>query len=213
MIDLLPLEHYPLYLAACVALVLTPGPNLLYLMSRTLCQGRKAGLVSLLGTSTGFLFHILAAALGLTALFVAVPMLYDLLRWAGAAYLLWLAFDSFRGKGGGLFTTRKLPPEPTSRLYRTGLVTSILNPKVALFYAALFPQFVVVAKGHVFFQSMFLGVTQIVIACVGDALFVLAAATVSRWLAARPRWARVQRYLQGGVFAAIAVRLALDDRR
>jgi threonine/homoserine/homoserine lactone efflux protein len=212
MIDWLPLAHYPLYLAACVLLVLTPGPNLLYLVSRTLCQGRAAGLVSLAGTSTGFLFHILAAALGLTALFIAVPLLYDVLRWAGAAYLLWLAVDSLRSNGTGLFEPRALPAEPAARLYRTGLVTSILNPKVALFYAALFPQFVEPALGHVFLQSLFLGVTQIVIAIVGDALFILAAAQVARWLAGRPRWARVQRYVQGGVFAAIAVRLAVDDR-
>jgi threonine/homoserine/homoserine lactone efflux protein len=142
-----------------------------------------------------------------------VPLLYDVLRWAGAAYLLWLAVDSVRGTGAGLFTPRTLAPEPAARLYRTGLVTSILNPKVALFYAALFPQFVVPQKGHVFVQSMFLGVTQIVVAVVGDALFVLAAAGVARWLATRPRWTLVQRYLQGGVFAAIALRLALDDGR
>ena len=213
MIELLPLEHYPLYLAACVLLVLTPGPNLLYLVSRTLCQGRKAGLVSLAGTSTGFMFHILAAALGLTAVLIAVPVLYDVLRWAGAAYLLWLAVDSVRASGAGLFAPRALPPEPAGRLYRTGLVTSILNPKVALFYAALFPQFIVPARGHVFVQSLFLGMTQIVIALVGDALFVLAAASVARWLAGRPRWSQLQRYLQGGIFAAIALRLALDDRR
>jgi threonine/homoserine/homoserine lactone efflux protein len=212
MLDILPLDHYALYLAACVLLVLTPGPNLLYLVSRTLCQGRAAGLVSLAGTTTGFLFHILAAALGLTAVLVAVPLLYDLLRWAGAAYLLWLAFDSVRHAGAGLFEPRALAPESTARLYRTGLVTSMLNPKVALFYAALFPQFVVPAHGHVFVQSLFLGVTQIAIAVLGDALFVLAAAHIARWLARRPQWARLQRYVQGGVFAAIAVRLAVDDR-
>jgi threonine/homoserine/homoserine lactone efflux protein len=212
MTDWLPLAHYPLYLAACVLLVLTPGPNLLYLISRTLCQGRGAGLVSLAGTTTGFLFHILAAALGLTAVFVAVPVLYDVLRWAGAAYLLWLAIDTLRSSGAGLFEPRSLPAERPARLYRTGLLTSILNPKVALFYAALFPQFVQPALGHVFMQSLFLGVTQIVIALVGDTLFILAAAQVARWLARRPRWARVQRYVQSGVFAAIAVRLAVDDR-
>ena len=210
--DFLPLEHYPLYLAACIALVLTPGPNLLYLVSRTLCQGRAAGLVSLAGTSTGFMFHILAAALGLTAVFVAVPLLYDVVRWAGAAYLLWLAFDSVRSAGSGLFQTRELAPERPARLFRTGLLTSILNPKVALFYAALFPQFVVPAKGHLLAQTLFLGGTQIAIVVVGDALFVLAAARVAGWLAHRPRWTAAQRYLQGGVFAAIAVRLALDER-
>jgi threonine/homoserine/homoserine lactone efflux protein len=212
MIALLPLEHYPLFLAACVVLVLTPGPNLLYLISRTLCQGRAAGLISLAGTSTGFVFHILAAALGLSAILLAVPILYDVLRWLGAAYLMWLAFDSIRGAGGGLFEPRALRSEAPGRLYRTGLITSILNPKVALFYVALFPQFIVPARGHVLVQSLFLGATQILIAVIGDALILMAAARVSASLASRPRFALVQRWLQGGVFAAIAVRLAIDDR-
>ncbi|NDP43179.1 MAG: LysE family translocator, partial [Aromatoleum sp.] len=90
------LDNFLLFLAASVLLVLTPGPNLLYLISRTLCQGRAAGLVSLAGTTTGFLVHILAAALGLSAVFVAVPVAYDALRWAGAAYLVYLAWDAVR---------------------------------------------------------------------------------------------------------------------
>ena len=92
------LDNYLLFVAASVVLVLTPGPNLLYLISRTLCQGRTAGIVSLAGTTTGFLFHILAAALGLSAVLVAVPAAYDAVRWAGAAYLLWLAWDSIRSR-------------------------------------------------------------------------------------------------------------------
>jgi len=204
---------YLLFVAACVMLVITPGPNLLYLISRTLCQGRRAGLVSLAGTTTGFIVHILAAALGVSAVLVAVPVLYDAIRYAGAAYLLWLAWDSFRPQGRGLFAARELPVESNAKLYRTGVVTSILNPKVALFYLALFPQFVEPALGHVFVQSLFLGATQIVIAVIGDTLFVLAAAQVARWLATRPRWTAVQRWLQGGIFAAIALKLALPERR
>jgi threonine/homoserine/homoserine lactone efflux protein len=133
-------------------------------------------------------------------------------RLAGAAYLLWLAWDALRSRDAALFAPRALASEPPSKLYRTGLLTSILNPKVALFYLALFPQFVVPAHGSVLLQSLLLGATQIVIAVVGDALFVLSAARMSRWLTARPAWETVQRYVQGGVFAAIAVKLALDDR-
>ena len=204
--------NYPLFLVACILLVLTPGPNLLYLISRTLCQGRGAGLVSLAGTTSGFVVHIVAASLGLSAVLIAVPVMFDAVRFAGAAYLLWLAFDSVRSRGAGLFTPRSLVPEPPAKLYRTGLLTSILNPKVALFYLALFPQFIVPAHGHVLVQSLALGATQIVIAVVGDALFVLAAARISRWLAKRPLWMAVQRWVQGGVFAAIAVKLALTER-
>lgn len=207
------LDNYPLFVAACVLLVLTPGPNLLYLISRTLCQGRAAGLLSLVGTTTGFIVHIVAAALGLSAVLLAVPVLFDVVRIAGAAYLAWLAWDSLRPRGATLFAPGPLPPEPPAKLFRTGLLTSILNPKVALFYLALFPQFIVPAHGSVLLQSLLLGATQIVIAVIGDALFVLAAARVSRWLAARPAWTAVQRYVQGGVFAAIAVKLAADAER
>jgi threonine/homoserine/homoserine lactone efflux protein len=206
-------DSFALFAVASVLLVLTPGPNLLYLLSRTLCQGRGAGIVSLAGTTTGFVFHILAAALGLSAVFVAVPVAYDALRWAGAAYLLWLAWDSVRPAGSGLFTPRRLPADPPARLYRIGLLTSILNPKVALFYLALFPQFVDTSRGSVFLQSVVLGAMQIAIAVVGDLLFVLAAARIARWLAERPLWAAAQRWVLGAVFAAIALRLVADERR
>ena len=202
-------DNYPLFVAACVALVLTPGPNLLYLISRTLCQGRAAGLISLAGTTSGFVIHIVAASLGLSAVLIAVPVLFDVLRFAGAAYLLWLAWDALRSRDAALFAPRALARERPAKLFRTGLLTSILNPKVALFYLALFPQFVVPAHGSVLLQSLLLGATQIVIAVIGDSLFVLGAARVSRWLGARPAWEAAQRYVQGGVFAAIAVKLAL----
>jgi threonine/homoserine/homoserine lactone efflux protein len=211
---MIPWDNLWLFVVASVLLVLTPGPNLLYLISRTLCQGRAAGVVSLAGKTTGFLVHIVAAALGLSAVFIAIPVLYDLVRWAGAAYLLYLAWDAVRPQSGaGLFTRRDLPPVAPGRLYRTGVLTSILNPKVALFYVALFPQFVDPARGSVLGQSLFLGAVQIAIAVVGDLLFVLAAARVARWLGERPMWAVAQRWVLGGVFAGIALKLALDARR
>ncbi|MEO8676083.1 MAG: LysE family translocator [Casimicrobiaceae bacterium] len=207
------LESYLLFLAASVLLVLTPGPNLLYLVSRTLCQGRLAGFVSLAGTTTGFVVHILAASLGLSAVFLAVPVAYDALRWAGAAYLVYLAWDSVRAGSGGLFAPRTLPAAAPAKLFRMGLLTSILNPKVALFYLALFPQFVDPARGSVLGQSLVLGATQIVVAVIGDSMFVLAAALIARWLAERPLWAAAQRWVLAGVFVAIAAKLALDERR
>jgi len=211
---MIPLDSLALYAVACVLLVLTPGPNLMYLISRTLCQGRTAGIVSLAGTTSGLLFYAVAAAFGLTAVFVAVPVLFDIVRWAGAAYLLWLAWDAVRPRGGGgLFARRDLPPVAAAVLYRTGILTSILNPKVALFYLALFPQFVDPARGSVLLQSLILAAVQIVIAATGDLLFVLAAARVARWLSERPAWITVQRWVLGGVFGAIAVKLAFDSRR
>ena len=156
----------------------------MYLISRTLCQGRAAGLISLAGTTSGFVVHIVAASLGLSAVLIAVPVLFDVLRFAGAAYLLWLAWDALRSRDAALFAPRALARERPAKLFRTGLLTSIL-------------------------QSLLLGATQIVIAVIGDSLFVLGAARVSRWLGARPAWEAAQRYVQGGVFTAIAVKLAL----
>ena len=107
-------RHLLLFVLASVLLVLTPGPNLLYLISRTLAQGRAAGLVSLAGTTTGFVVHILAAAFGLSAVFVAVPVAYDALRWAGAAYLLWLAWDAVRTPANGV-VRRSVRAAPSAR--------------------------------------------------------------------------------------------------
>jgi threonine/homoserine/homoserine lactone efflux protein len=207
------LETLVLFAAASVLLALTPGPNLLYLVSRTLCQGRRAGVVSLAGTSLGFVFHVLAAALGLSAVFLAVPFAYDALRYAGAAYLLWLAWGAVSERGGDIFATRSLPEESPGRLFRVGLLTSILNPKLALFYLALLPQFVDAARGNVFGQSLALGLTQIAIGIASDLAFVLAAARIAGWLSRRPLWAALQRWIMGGVFAAIALRLAFDTRK
>jgi len=211
---MIPLDSLALFAFASLLLSLTPGPNLMYLISRTLCQGRAAGLISLAGTTSGFLFYAVTAAFGLTAVFVAIPVLYDLVRWAGAAYLLWMAWDAVRPHGsGGLFARRDLPPVSPAVLFRNGVVTSILNPKVALFYLALFPQFVDPARGSVLAQSLLLAGVQIVINAVGDMLFVLAAAQAARWLAQRPGWLTVQRWVLGGVFAGIALKIATDARK
>jgi len=209
---MIPLATWLVFVLACIALVATPGPNVLYLVSRTLAQGRAAGFVSLAGTSSGFLLHVLAAAFGLSAILAAVPLAYDAIRIAGAVYLAWLAWSTWRAPdvvpGGAVDAA-----VPGARLYREGLVTAILNPKVAMFQLALFPQFVDPARGSVLVQSLILGATQIVVAVVGDSLFVLAAASVRRWFAARPRWGAWSKRLLAGVFAALAARLALDERR
>jgi threonine/homoserine/homoserine lactone efflux protein len=206
-------QSLALFALASVLLVLTPGPNLLYLVSRTLCQGRSAGIVSLAGTSLGFVFHVVAAALGLSAIFLTVPLLYDAMRYLGAAYLLWLAWDALKPGGKGVFAPRALPPDPPARLFRIGLLTSILNPKVAMFYLALFPQFIDPSRGSVLVQSLLLGLLQIAISVVGDLCFVLAASAITGALARRPLWAAVQRWVLGVVLAGIAVRLAFDSRK
>ncbi len=206
-------QNLGLFALACFLLTLTPGPNLLYLVSRTLCQGRRAGIVSLAGTSTGFLFHVIATALGLSAIFLTVPFLYDAMRYLGAAYLLWMAWDALKPGGHDLFSPRAVPPASAAQLFRMGLLTSVLNPKVAMFYLALFPQFIDETRGSVFAQGLMLGFLQIAINTVGDLCFVLAAGAMTKWLARRPLWSAVQRWVLGVVLAGIALRLAIGTRK
>jgi len=208
----IPFATWLLFVLAVVALVATPGPNVLYLVSRTLAQGRAAGFVSLAGTSSGFLLHALAAAFGLSALLAAVPVAYDAIRIAGAIYLAWLAWTTWRSPDA-VAPAGSTVRASAWKLYRDGLVTSILNPKVAMFQLALFPQFVDPAHGSVLAQSLVLAATQVVINVAGDSVFVLGAVGVRRWFSTRPAWSAWSRRILASVFAALAARLAWDDRR
>ena len=144
-----------------LGMVLTPGPNMIYLVSRSICQGPRAGLVSLAGIALGFVFYLLCAAFGITAIFMAVPFAYDALRAAGALYLLWLAWQAIRPGGHSPFAVRALPPESPRRLFSMGLVTALFNPKVAVLYLSLLPQFIVPGHGSLLTQALMLGVAQI----------------------------------------------------
>ncbi|XAH23082.1 LysE family translocator [Xylophilus sp. GW821-FHT01B05] len=207
------LNDFLLFSAAALVLVLTPGPNMVYCVSRSLCQGRSAGLVSLIGVLAGFVFHLLAAAFGLTALLMAVPMAFEVIRAAGAAYLLWMAWQAVRPGGTNPFVARALPPESPATLVRMGFLTNVLNPKVAVFYLSFFPQFLHPERGDVLQQSLALGLVQITISGTVNALLVLGAASIGGFLNGRPSWLRVQRWLMGGVLAALALRLLWTDRR
>ncbi len=209
---LIPLSTWLLFCLASAALAVTPGPNILYLVSRTLVQGRSAGLISLAGTTTGLLFHVLAAAFGLSALLAAVPMAYDVVRWAGAAYLAWIAWQTWRSPEP-VASDATVAAVPNWPLYRDGALTGILNPKVALFQLALFPQFIDPAWGSILLQSLALGATQLVVVLVFDAICVFAAGSVRGWFATRPGWGRWAKRVLAGVFAGLALRLALEQRR
>lgn len=192
-----------------LGMVLTPGPNMVYLTSRAISQGRRAGLVSLAGTAAGFLCYLLAATAGLSALFVAVPAAYTAVRIAGALYLAWLAWGMLRPGGRSPFEARDLAPERDRRLFGMGLLTNLLNPKIALMYAALLPQFVDPADGATGSQLLQLGAVQIAVAVTVNGLIVLTAASVSGFLAARPRAMTVQRWVAGTVLGGFAVRTAV----
>lgn len=197
----------------CLGLALTPGPNMMYLVSRSICQGRAAGLVSLGGVGLGFLVYMLAAALGITALLFAVPLAYDGLRLTGAAYLLYLAWGALKPGGRSPFQVRDLPVDSNRRLVAMGFFTNLLNPKAALLYLSLLPQFIDPARGSVLTQSLVLGSLQIIISLSINALIATAAGSVAAFLGTRPRWALVQRWLMGTVLAGLGLRMALEARR
>lgn len=201
------------FAAVALAMVLTPGPNMAYLVSRTICQGRAAGLVSLGGVGIGFVIYVLLAAFGITALLFAVPLAYDALRIAGAAYLGWMAWNALKPGGASPFQVRTLPADSPRRLFSMGLLTSLLNPKVAALYLSLLPQFIDPMAGHVLGQTIVLGMTQICISLSVNALIVLTAGAVSAFLFGRPFWTLVQRWLMGTVLASLAVRMAIDTGR
>lgn len=197
----------------CLGMVLTPGPNMIYLVSRSICQGPMAGLVSLGGVALGFVVYMLLTALGITVLLLAVPFAYELLKLCGALYLGWLAWQALRPGGRSPFQVRDLPVDSPRKLFVMGLVTSLLNPKVAILYMSLLPQFVDPARGSVFLQSLTLGLTQIVISVTVNGLIALSAGAIAIFLAGRPVWLVVQRWLMGTVLAALAVRMVTEAQR
>ena len=196
-----------------LGMVLTPGPNMVYLVSRAICQGRRAGLISLGGVALGFLFYMLCAALGITAIVMAVPYAYDALRLGGALYLLYLAWQAVRPGGRSPFQVRDLPQDSPRRLFAMGLLTNLLNPKIAVMYLSLLPQFVSPGQGSILAQSLVLGVTQITISLGVNAVIVLGAGSIAGFLAARPAWLAVQRWLMATVLAGLALRMATEARR
>jgi threonine/homoserine/homoserine lactone efflux protein len=199
--------------AIALGMVLTPGPNMLYLVSRSITQGRVAGLVSLSGVAVGFLCYLVAATLGISAVFVAVPALYTTVKLVGAGYLAWLAWQALRPGGTSAFDVGDVPTDSHRRLFTMGLMTNLLNPKIAIMYLALIPQFVNVDAGRVWLQSLTLGGIQITIALFVNAMIVLAAGSIAAFLTTRPGWLRVQRYLMGSVLGLLAIKLATDRAR
>ncbi|MEU0094745.1 LysE family translocator [Kribbella sp. NPDC006257] len=193
-----------------LGLVIVPGPNMIYLVSRSVTQGRRAGLTSLAGVGVGFFTYLLAATAGLATLFALVPEIYLTLKLAGAAYLLWLAWGALRPGGSSAFTPSELTPDRPRKLFGMGLLTCILNPKIAILYISLLPQFVDPSRGHIGTQSLFLGLTQLAVGVIMNAVFVITAGSVATFFSRKPLWSRIHRYVTGTALAAFAVKLATD---
>ncbi|GLH46439.1 LysE family translocator [Pseudomonas lactis] len=197
-----------------LGMVLTPGPNMIYLISRSICQGRTAGLISLGGVALGFVVYMVCAALGITALVMAVPFAYDALRLGGALYLVYLAWQAVKPGGRSPFQVRDLPKDSPRRLVTMGLVTNLLNPKVAVMYLSLLPQFIDPnGHGSVLMQSLALGSLQIVISVSVNAVIACMAGSIAVFFVTRPGWQVLQRWLMGSVLMGLAVRMAVEGRK
>ena len=200
------------FASLAVAVVLTPGPNMIYMISRAITQGRLAGLIAYAGVALGFIAYLLCAAFGLTAIVFAVPYAYDALRFVGAAYIAWLAFEALRPGGKSPFQVRTLPVAGPRRLFLMGLLTSLLNPKMAIFYLALLPNFID-PTGNVLAQSIALGSLHIAISVAINMSIACAAGSIAAFLMARPKWLLAQRWVMGTMLGALAMRMALEGRR
>lgn len=201
------------FAAIALGMALTPGPNMVYLISRSICQGRTAGLISLGGVALGFVFYMLCAAFGITALVLAVPYAYDAVRIVGALYLIWLAWQAVRPGGRSPFQVRDLPVDSPRKLFLMGFLTNLLNPKIAVMYLSLLPQFIDPARGSVLGQALVLGSVQIILSVGINALIAVSAASIAIFLTQRPTFALIQRWVMGTVLAALAVRTATEARR
>jgi len=193
-----------------LGMVLTPGPNMMYLVSRSVSQGRRAGLVSLAGTFVGFVVYMTMANIGLAVVFVAVPWLYIGFKAVGAMYLGYLAWRVLRPGGRGLFETRELPSDSNWKLFRMGLVTNLLNPKAAIMYLALIPQFIDPSRGHAVLQGFTLGTLQITVSMTVNSLIILAAGSIAGFVRTRPNWATWQRRITGTLLGTVAVLIARE---
>jgi threonine/homoserine/homoserine lactone efflux protein len=210
---MIPYNQLLLFGVAALIMVLSPGPNMIYLVSRSICQGPKAAVISLSGVALGFVMHMLLAAFGLTAFFLAVPMAYAALKYLGAGYLLWLAYQAIKPGTRGLFEPRQLAADSPVRLFWMGFFTNALNPKIAVFYVSIFSQFLDPTKGSVLMQSVELGVTQILISMTVNFMIIQFAGTIASWFQNKPVWAQLQRWVMATVLGGLAAKLALSDHK
>ena len=205
---MIPLNDLLLFGLAALVMVLSPGPNMIYLISRSLSQGKKAGIISLFGVMVGFLFHILMVSFGLTAIFFAVPYAFTVVKFLGVGYLLFLAYNSVTSKNKIFDADQNLKSDKPLKLFNIGLLTNVLNPKMAIFYLSFFPQFIKPEFGSILSQSFQLGIIQIIISFSINFLIVISAASMASWFSKKPIWLRIQRWFMASVLTGLAVKMA-----
>lgn len=196
-----------LFASAALALLLIPGPAVLYVVGRSLAQGRGAGLVSIIGIHTATLVHIAAAALGLSAVLAASALAFGLVKYAGAAYLIWLGLRKIFGPAEPM-ALGDLPSHDHKRLLRDGFIVNLLNPKTALFFLAFLPQFVEPERGHVAMQMAILGFIFVLLGLITDSCYALAAGSARHWLKSNATFLKSERYVTGALFIGLGVTAA-----
>jgi len=203
-----------LFMAAALALNISPGPSILYILSRSLGQGREAGLVSVLGLATATLIHAVAMALGLSTLLLYSPVAFSVVKYLGAAYLIYLGVSALLSRRAiHAASTANAAPLSLGAVYRQGVVTDLLNPKVALFFISFLPQFVDPSASSPTLQILFFGLLFHVTGVPVNLMVALAGGRLAAFMARRPRWARMQSWTSGTVLVALGLRLALSEQR
>jgi threonine/homoserine/homoserine lactone efflux protein len=206
-------QNLLLFAGAALVLLLIPGPAVLYVVARSVAQGRKAGIVSVLGIHTATLIHIAAAALGLSVLVLSSALAFNIVKYAGAAYLIWLGFRKLFGPAETVGLNGELQRYSHARLFRDGFLVNLLNPKTALFFLAFLPQFVDVSRGHVAMQITILGLMLAVLGVCTDSAYALLAGTVGDWLKRRRGYVKFERYGSGVLFIGLGFTAALSGTK
>jgi len=196
-----------LFISAALVLLVIPGPAVLYVVGRSIGQGRAAGFVSALGIQVGTLVHVAAAAVGLSALLMSSAAAFAAVKYLGAAYLIYLGVQKLRSDES-LEPLGQTVKTNLSRIFAQGVVVNVLNPKTALFFFAFLPQFVDASRGNVAAQILFLGTLFSLMGVVSDSLWAFSAGTVAHLLRRSPRWMRTQRYVSGGMLISLGVATA-----
>ena len=197
-----------IFVLASIALLLTPGPAVLYIVARSLTQGRLAGVVSMLGIQTATLVHVAAAALGLSALLMSSAIAFGIVKYVGAAYLIWLGLRALFAQSRA--AEAEVAPRSLGRLFRDGVVVNLLNPKTALFFLAFLPQFVEPERGAVPAQLILLGLIFTGLAAMSDGMFALLAGTAGGWLRRSRGFLQAERYVTGSIFIGLGITAALS---
>ena len=201
-----------LFVIASLVLLLTPGPAVLYIIARSVNQGRVAGIVSVLGLEFGTLFHVAAAALGISALLLSSALAFSIVKYLGAAYLIYLGVHKLLSRQETQHNEIDRR-ESLGQIFRQGVVVNVLNPKTALFFFAFLPQFANVSQGNIALQMLFLGCLFVVLATISDASYALLAGSLGHWLRGNRRFLKGQRYFAGSVYIGLGVTTALSGSR